>query len=771
MPRRSSDQIIVTVSLLMIVGLFLVSFGGEASVWRSGTHQPQQERVLPSTDIVQMPAVPSDHPRVYVRPSDVRVIRARIGMPEFLPAWKDVHSATTDPESGYLFRAFVYLVTGDPGQGRRAIDGALAALLATTDGRTFGSPFHFGALVYDWCYDLLSEHDKQVFIRHFERLADSHAPGYPASLEAPALAGHGVEGWLLTGQLPAGLAIYDESPILFQAASRLFLAQFRPALNFQYTGHGHSQGDSYSSRFLHDQAASWLFRRIGAGDILSREQHFVPYQVVYNLRPDGQQMRRGDTFDDAGTHLSKWMAMLLTAFYYEDPYLFGLARDRMPQEGRAFASLFTLLFKPDRLQARPLGDLPRSKFFPHPIGEMVTRTGWTLGADSKDAVMTMRIGNYFFGNHQHKDFGSFQIYYRGALAIASGAYEGDNGAYATEHWQHYYHQTIAHNGLLVLDPTEGLPVNDGGQRGPNGGNDHPRNLRMLTTHDYEMGNVLAHEIGPDSSSPDYSYLSGDITRAYSNKVDRVTRSMVALNFHDLVYPASLVILDRVTATDPSFKKTWLLHTVQEPKIEGQRVTVAFNQQGPSGKLVVDALLPAQARIAMIGGPGREFWIESAQKNFATSKAKPAEPGAWRVEVSPSRPRKDDLFLHVLTVMDGEVATGPDVHRIEGTDLVGARVRDRTVLFSRQGTLLAQAELTIDGPDQMKVLICDLLPGAWAIFDREQALVAKGQATEAGTCGYFTVPPGEYGLKNVSAMVEGRERTYRPSVSVPPAPRT
>lgn len=53
-----------------------------------------------------------------------------------------------------------------------------------------------------------------------------------------------------------------------------------------------------------------------------------------------------------------------------------------------------------------------------------------MRVESRDAVVQMRIGERFFGNHQHKDFGTFQIYYRGPLAISSGVYD----LYGSEQW-------------------------------------------------------------------------------------------------------------------------------------------------------------------------------------------------------------------------------------------------------------------------------------------------------------------------------------------------
>ncbi len=236
--------------------------------------------------------VPEGHPRVYVRPGDLPEVQAKLQSPAFAQAWSDVQECT-EP----ICQAFVYLVTGDVAAGEAAATAGLTALQAAIpdDIRVFDQPMHWGACIYDWCYPLLTDADRQAYLAEFERLATGHDPGYPADPASAAVVGHVTEGYVLTDQLPAGLAIYDESPVMFDAAAALFLDRFVAVRDFYYLAHMHHQGDSYLSRFMHDQAASWLFRRIGAGDVLSREQQYAPYQMLYHLRPDGQQLRSGDT--------------------------------------------------------------------------------------------------------------------------------------------------------------------------------------------------------------------------------------------------------------------------------------------------------------------------------------------------------------------------------------------------------------------------------------------------------------------------------------------
>jgi heparin/heparan-sulfate lyase len=359
--------------------------------------------------------------------------------------------------------------------------------------------------------------------------------------------------------------------------------------------------------------------------------------------------------------------------------------------------------------------------------------------DSRDAVVEMRAGEYFFGNHQHKDFGTFQIYYRGALAISSGYHD----VYGADHWSNYYHPTISHNGLLVFDPAEQGEVSDGGQRWPKGG-DHPRDVETLLSPDYRMARILAHQFGPEAHTPEYSYLAGDITGAYSQKARLVTRSMVTFRLPDRTYPATLVVFDRVHSARPEFRKTWLLHSIQEPQISGRTVQVVRDQDGYGGKLFVESLLPDEAEIRKIGGPGKEFWVENLGRNFPlTMKPRAgAEPGGWRIEVSSAVPADTERFLHVMTVADATTGSAPVVHTIAAESMIGAQALDRAVLFGIAGDDLARTRLVVPPGSRKKYLVCDLRPGVWVVQGPGKASRRMVVSAEA-KCLYLDLQPGHY----------------------------
>ena len=424
--------------------------------------------------------------------------------------------------------------------------------------------------------------------------------------------------------LSAGIAIYDEFPEMYRLAAGRFFREHLPARNWLYGGHAYHQGDSYGPhRFSWDTYPLWIFDRLGAGNVYNPEQRFVPYLWIYATRPDGQRLRAGDTFAHSAPRGRPWdqyIGTLLTASYYGD----GILLDQFRRQGGSGGNetIFEVLWRDTRLQPKSIESLPLSRYFGSPFGWMVARTSW-----GQDAVVAeMKINEYNFVNHQHLDAGAFQIYYRGPLAMDSGLYSGSSGAYGSPHCLNYYWRTIAHNSLLVYDPNEDFGRrgygNDGGQRLPNGRSE-ARNLDVLLKPEngYRTGKILSHGFGPDPQRPAFTLLQGDITMAYGKKVRQVTRSFVFLNLGDAEVPAAMVVLDRVVGADPEFRKYWLLHTTEEPRVDSTSAVAECTQYGNHGRLTLDVLLPATTNLALdkVGGPGREFWV------FGTNYANDPDP--------------------------------------------------------------------------------------------------------------------------------------------------
>ncbi|NCO40305.1 MAG: hypothetical protein COZ06_12990 [Armatimonadetes bacterium CG_4_10_14_3_um_filter_66_18] len=497
--------------------------------------------------------------------------------------------------------------------------------------------------------------------------------------------------------------------------------------------------------------------RLGAGNVYNAEQQGVPYFYAYTTRPDGQRLRGGDTFAHSAPRGRPWgvgIGPLLTGSYYGDGYALG---EHLRQGGIGDnEALFEFLWRDAKLEDKPREELPLSRYFGGPFGWMVARTGW----DDQSVLAEMKVNVYNFANHQHLDAGAFQLYHKGALALDSGLYKGSSGAYGSPHCRNYYWRTIAHNSLLIHDPAEQFnPAagygNDGGQRLPNGRGE-PRNLEVLTDpkNGYQTAEVLAHGFGPDAQAPDYTLLTGDLTRAYSDKVKQVVRSFVFLNLKNADVPGTLIVFDRVIASDPLFGKFWLLHTLEEPHVNGATAVVDRTEHGARGRLHLTALLPEPANCALgkVGGPGKEFWVfdqDVTNEVPADQVAKSSqEAGAWRIELSPKAPAAEDLFLTVMQTMDREPGTPLSVSRADAGTSVGCLLTGSAgnwlVLFPRDGG-------RGDGPVTFqtagaatRVLVTGLAAGDWRAQGqggRPQPVPVSAEAAAA----WLTLPAGQWTL--------------------------
>lgn len=756
----------------------------------------QNEVVWKEMNGVTVPLPPMEHPRLFVRSWEIPALKEKMEHAEGKKIIRKLTKASVprtaeeeakEKDRGFRYyakmrgvtskvqlQALEYLVNGDEAKARAAITAMLDTLKNTNFGRkndlsrASGSMMMVGGMVYDWCYDKMTPQERQEYIKEFVRIAGTMECHYPPKRTEP-IAGHSSEWMILRDMLSCGIAIYDEYPDMYNHVIQMLYEDYIPVRNYTYKGMNYHQGSGYVTvRFLNDLNSLWILDKMGAGAIYDPSQQYVLYDFIYRRRPDGQILPAGDVNPAPRKRPQSYsMPAMLAASYYNDPYL-AYEYERKPST-EPHMLMLELLWRDFDLKGKEPSDLPLTRYSGTPFGWMIARTGW--GANS--VVAEMKVNEQFYGNHQHMDGGAFQIYYRGPLAIDSGSYQGSSGGYNSPHNKNYFKRTIAHNSLLIYDPSEKFAcwnygggdktefaANDGGQRMPGDRWNTCRSFKDLLSESYTVGKTLAHGYGPDQNTPEYSYLKGDITKAYTEKVDDVRRSFVFLNLEPegnadrnpdgmvTDVPAVLMVYDHVVSADPSFRKYWLLHSIEEPQAGKAEFTVARTKDGDSGKLHCSVLLPESADIEKVGGPGKEFWVFGKNyPNAATTRPDPCnERGAWRVEVTPGKESKEDCFFNVLQIADNSVKKMLPVRRIDADKVVGAAVSDRVVLFSRDSRQLSDSfsfEIPKAAGKQVKVLLTDLAEGSWNIikdgkpFKRNVAV-----SPDAGTI-YFTGAPGRY----------------------------
>lgn len=737
---------------------------------------------------ISLPDPPAVHPRLYIRENEIAALRAKMQTAQgkkILSAMEKIGRDRTPAEEasekdrgfryyakmrGVTMRAELhalnYLVYNDKKEARTAITEILDTLKKTNFStkndlsRASGAMLMVGAVVYDWCYDQMKPEERQAYIKEFIRIAGTMESGYPPKRNEP-IAGHCSEWMILRDMLSAGIAIYDEYPDMYNYVREMLSEDYINARNFIYKGKNYHQGTSYIDvRFSNDLFSLWILDKIGAKNVYAREQQYVLYDLIYRRRPDGMVLPAGDVNHVRIPWISYALPMMLASSYYKDTYL--AYEFEKKQNIEAHCLLFNLLWRDFDLKGTPPDDLPLTRFSGKPFGWMIARTGW----EANSVIAEMKVNENFVGNHQHLDGGAFQIYYKGPLAIDTGLYQGTDGGYNSQNNKNYTKRTIAHNSLLVYDPSEKFEcynygganrthtaANDGGQRMPGKGWDTCRSFDDLLGKEYTVGETLAHCFGPDADKPDFTYLKGDITAAYSSKVKDVRRSFVFLNLKSETVPAALIVFDHVVSSDPSFKKFWLLHSIEEPEISGNSFVVKRTLNGDSGMLKCDMLMPEGAQISKVGGEGKEFWVFGKNYHTAPTPNRPdiaKEYGQWRVEISPSAAAEEDCFLNVMQVADNDCKSLEKVRKIEEGLVAGAMIAGRGVIFNRTGKEFSDNfSFNIEAADNgVKMLVTDVLPGKWKIT-RDGAGYKTITVKNEEKCAYLTLEKGKYEFKYIA----------------------
>lgn len=637
--------------------------------------------------------------------------------------------------------------------------------------RSIGSTLAASGIVYDWCYDVLTEEQKAMFIAYMKRTANLMEIGYPTTT-TEIFAGHGGEGEVFYFQLAAGIAIYDEDPEMYNLAAGMMFEHMFDSREYFMTSGNHPAGSAYGAvRYAWEELCQVIFDRMGYPDIMSSQIDKTPMRWIHDRLPSGFWSEDGDSFllfsKEFGPYYnSNDYPMMLYGAYFGNPYLRGeymrqlSIKNYSPGAAIYDNGIHTLLLldpKDGYIYPDDNGkELPLTHTTTYPLTSMFMRTSWAAGKESDTAVVFMNGQEKLVGDHDHdhSDIGNFQIYYKGTLAGHGGTYQGKEGGWGTTHYWSYYRRTISKNCLTVFDPDEPIMrknkvqnyANDGGQ--------------LIEQDTSSLEQFLSHKdhaategvyVGPNSETPEFSYLKTNLTDAYSDKVAGYTRSMVALNLFNNDYPLAFICYDNVASSNKTFKKTWNLQTVQEPEINGAQTVVKRDDYDYSGKLVVNTMLPKDAVIEKVGGMGFESYVNGVNYPNDDTGSNDNEQCDWRLEISPKNPARDDLFLNAMYVTDSDKNL-PELpmHQEDDGMFVGVTVMDRTVLFSKVRRVQSSGftfNVRNNGYDTMSVLITDVASGKWNISGNGINIVCEVKDGENAL--YAKLAPGTYTVSKTS----------------------
>jgi heparin/heparan-sulfate lyase len=216
--------------------------------------------------------------------------------------------------------------------------------------------------------------------------------------------------------------------------------------------------------------------------------------------------------------------------------------------------------------------------------------------------------------------------------------------------------------------------------------------------------------------------------------------------NDKKIPAALIVFDKVVSSNPGFQKFWLLHSIEEPVVDGNRMIIKRTKNGDSGMLVNTVLIPqpSNASIQAIGGKGKESWVFGQNYPNIPAADDANERGEWRIEISPRQKAQEDYYLNVMQITDHSQKEFHKAVLIENETVNGVQLADRVVTFSKNSNKINRPfSLIIRGDATYKLLITDLTQGTWQIMkDGKVVKPALYVRSDDGIL-YFEGTAGEY----------------------------
>ena len=588
-----------------------------------------------------------------VTPNEIEALRAKCQGPgkEMFDAMKGRADGMINSKDGldnqgtmYLpTYAAMYLITGQTRYADKA-----KQWLALLDEQTIENPWlcleyiPTAAIAYDWIHPTLSPEEKERFadgmIRQVTRIKKLWRH---SDYNNHFLLEH-------TSQLHVGLTLAHEEH--HQDVWRAYLAEGEtwlkqhviPAMN-EMAGDdgGDAEGFSYANWGVERPLALHLLAwRSATGENLFDRCTFLRQASLWNVygrKPDGRMCRSEDCGSSHRWSQGTKGTFAICAAAYRDP-LAQWAHDQIEFKYPQVVWKHLIAWDPAVPAKSPAG-LPLARLF-GPLGHVHTRAAW----DDPGATWAMFQCGSIFAGHQHTDNNSFAIFHRGSLALDSGVNE------YSSHRANYYSRSIAHNTVLVYDEDETFPAAVWSGQGSGGSNDGGQRRveypSRVTAPEAEKALRNVGRITAFANQTEFCYAVGDASKSYSpKKLKHFTRQFVHLR------PDTFVVFDRVVATSPSYPKTWLLHSVNQPTFPEGGPT--FRVENGGGRLDVWTLLPEKTQANAVGGPGKEYWVDG--QNYPPDDSRDPESGGWRVEVKPSRASAEDFFLHVLIASDSRVS--------------------------------------------------------------------------------------------------------------------
>ncbi len=634
-------------------------------------------------------------------------------------------------------KAFWYALTGDQLYGYQAlyayfnfIDTFDLGYCITDQCRYYGYVAYIGALVYDWCYDLMTPEVREKLALGIQNacyvgyssLPDGHGGigaktevGFPPTGGSGAIQGHGCERELLCDYLAFSIAIYDEHPDWYNLVGGRIFAQYIPVRNTFYDEAGiypGGTGNYASFRYLADEMCAWLMTSaLGKNPFSSNMQKVARSFAAHTLTWEDGIFATGDS---APARVSIFYeTTMLSSFLFDDPYMRDYCMDWY-EAGAIFAdggindhALLPTEFIICAMKGTETEDYREGLDLVTYNGgfyqQIIARNNWT---DNSPVVLLHGLSATF--DHSHYSAGEFEIYYKGRLSIGDGSYM----SYGNDHHTYYHRATIAHSCVLVFNTEKASTL-----KGYYSGGQSSMGSSLTGYEDKVLGVKYGYD---GEGNAKYVYYANDLSSAYesANDVDYVGRSIVT-TFPEGNYPMVMFIYDRIDVPNTNYIKTFLLQCTKEPTINTTNMT-AIVDNGTGGSMVLKNLYGG-ADIAKYGASdpngNQRYWISTQNKNLPSGSSSRV---CWgKVEVRAAVGNRSDVMVNVVYVTDSANKSNMlATELLTGTGYYGARAAGQTAIFAfgADGTSYATSAITFTaaGSGTQDYYIGGLAAGTWQV---------------------------------------------------------
>jgi len=554
-----------------------------------------------------------------------------------------------------------YILTGDEAYAQAAIKWGLKVASYDPNGVSMTNNFadsecmYQMAYVYDACFDLLSEEEKQFLRTGIVPRADRFYLRWRNMLEAKVFSGH-IWQHILERLFKTSLALLSDVPeakTWLNFIYEVYLARspvMGPDDGGWWNGNHYLELGGITLMDIPQYVKLWT----GADIMNSSFYDHIPLWLIYSFPANsysegfgnGTEKQFGQKLGVLGfmDALAKVNGNRYAAWYTNhqlrngaisggfDPFYFG---------NHAAVKGHTIYDDNEFRWFRIKWDLPDAPELPDdihalPLARAFRETGSVnmhtdLLQAENNLMISMRSSPFGSTSHAHADQNGFNIQFGGDKLFYNSGYRPSMGV---PHYEQWFKATIGHNTVLI--DGKGQPVGSGESYGW-----IPRFLHGETI----------------------SYALGDASKAYDNRFNERQNAGVKLFRRHLVFlrPSIVVIYDELEA-DHNAEWTWLIHSPYEIHLDD--AASQFSVESSTAKSRVDQFATTELEILL----GTKFDPEPVNfRGLMGPDGKPLEyRDQWHIYSRPLQKTDKFRYLTILQIKSKEdPATFPELEMLDG----------------------------------------------------------------------------------------------------------